>query len=213
VRLALIDCSFGVEDCFNDDDKLGLFVYKVTTTATPSATWHQQCDKLICLPTPKAPDFTREENSTFGVGSGFSPSNPANVMIQRQRKRVVTARAFDWMPCRFTSKPARSVTWLWEIQSWRDGTSFKLERPSSFALGTLPKLPIIYDPKGFAQATGDFVADARWRIRNMSEEERDIVIQLHLDYVKKGWKVGPVSLCPKPINFSIEIKSSVKLDL
>lgn len=213
-----MDCSFGVKDCFNDDDKLGLFVYKVTTTATPSGTWHQQCDKLICLPTPKAHDFTREENSTYGVGSGCSPSNPLNVMIQRQRKRAVTVRAFDWMPCRFTSKPSRSVTWPWEIQCWRDGTSFKLERPSSFALGALPKLPMTYDPKGFFQREEDFVADARWRIRNMSQEdlgnvEWDVVIQLHLAYVKKGLKAGPLSFCPKPIKKMFEIKSSVKLDL
>jgi len=218
VRLVLMECSFGVEDCFNDDNKRGLFVYKVTTTATPSGTWCLQCDKLICLPTPKARDFTREESFTGGVGSGFSHSNPVNVMIQRQWKRAVTAREFDWMPCRFTGKPTRSVTWPWEMQSWRDGKSFKLEKPSSFVLGALPKLPRNYDPKGFAQGTYDFVADACWRIPNMSEEdlgnvEWDIVIQLHFAYVKKGWKAGPLIFYPRPINFSIEFKSSVKLDL
>ncbi|KAH9532410.1 hypothetical protein CY35_19G092300 [Sphagnum magellanicum] len=213
-----MECSFGVEDCFNDNDKRGLFVYMVTTTATPSGTWHLQCDKLICLPTPKARDFTHEKASTVGVGSGFSHSNPVNVMIKRQGKRAVTAREFDWRPCRFTGKPTRSVTWPWEMQSWRDGKSFKLEKPSSFAFGALPKLPSNYDPKGFAQDRDDFVADARWRIPNMSEEdlgnvEWDIVIQLHLAYVKKGWKAGPLSFCPKPIKCSFEIKSSVKLGL
>jgi hypothetical protein len=138
-----------------------LFVYMVTTTATPSRTWHLQCDKLICLPTPKAPDFIREELSTVGVGSGFSHSNPVDVTIQRQGKRVVTAREFDWMPYRFTEKPTRFVTWPWEMKSWRDGKSFKLERPFNFALGALPKLPSNYDPKGFAQNGDDFVADAR----------------------------------------------------
>jgi hypothetical protein len=52
----------------------------------------------------------------------------------------------------------------------------------------------------------------------MSEEdlgnvEWDIVTQLQLAYVKKGWKAGPLSFCPKPLKFLFEIKSSVKLHL
>lgn len=220
MRLALTECIFGVKDCFNDDDKRGLFVYKVTTTATPSGTWHLQCDKLICLPTPKAREFTREESFTAGVGSGCSPSNLLNVRIQRQRKRAVTVREFDWMPCIFTTKPPRSVTWPWEMQCWGDGKSFELEKLSRFALGALPKLPSNYQPNGFPQGRDDFVADAQWRIPNMSEEDLgnvkwDIVIQLHLAYVKKRWKTGPgpLSFCLKPRTSMFQIESSVKLDL
>ncbi|KAH8932749.1 hypothetical protein BDL97_19G090300 [Sphagnum fallax] len=216
-----MECAFGVKHCFNDNDndndKLGWFVYMVTTTAAPSGTWHLQCDKLICLPTPKAREFTREESSTAGVGSGCSPSNPLNVKMQRQGKKAVTVREFDWMPCIFTTKPTRSVTWPWEMQCWGDGKSFELEKLSRFALGPLPKLPSSYKPNAFWQGSDDFVADARWRIPSMSEEdsgnvEWDIVIHLHVAYVQKGWEFGPLSSRNSRTDV-FEIKSSVKLDL
>ncbi|CAM6055186.1 unnamed protein product [Sphagnum tenellum] len=129
VRLVLMECSFGVEGCFNEDNQRGWFVYK----------------------------------------------------------------------------------------SWRDGKRFKLEKPSSFVLGALPELPRNYDPNAFAQGRHDFVADASWRIPNMSEEdlgnvEWDIVIQLHFAHVKKGWNFGPI-ICCLNINFSMEFNLSVKLDL